>query len=220
MADRVAVFGGSFSPFGKHHLDVLNHVVELGEFTRILVVPSIAHALKGTTFPYEHRANMVEIALSHTRFKIPVELSMAELHMLKHQPGPIFTIQLLRWLRKAMPENSEIELRFVVGPDIIEELDRWKYVEDIRREFGFVEVPNFGIRATDIRQMMLDGLPSWKQHVPPPVAEYIEMHQLYNVARVNCDHEWENTKIQPSFAPHREQCGKCDLPKPGSEVTP
>ena len=220
MKRRVSLYGGSFSPFGNHHLDVLSHVADTGEFNEIIVVPSIAHALKATTFPYEHRINMATLAMAYAKLPVRVTVSMVELYMLQNQPGPILTIQLLRYLRKCSPQNTEAAFRFVIGPDIIEELDQWKGVDDIRREFGFLEIPEQGIHAAEIRDLIAQGSPTWKRHIPPPVAEYIEMHQLYCVDRVTCDHEWESTLVQTAECPHKERCGKCNLPKPGSEVTP
>jgi cytidyltransferase-like protein len=182
MTERVAVYGGSFSPFGNNHLDVVRHVADSGEFDRIVVVPSISHALKARTFPYEHRVNMATIALAHPGMPVPAEVSMVELYMLQTQPGPIFTIQLLRHLRDCHPDNRDAQLRFVVGPDIIAELDRWKYVDDIRREFGFFQVPETGVHASAVREMIWMGRAAWTRYVPHDVARYIKMHGLYQEA--------------------------------------
>lgn len=181
MAYRVAVYGGSFSPFGNNHLSVIQHVADSGEFDEIVVVPSIAHALKKTTFPYEHRVNMAKLALWANKFSLPVECWTAEMTMLRDQPGPIFTIQLLRFLKTQIRHETREtpDLKFIVGPDIIEQLDRWAYVDEIRKEFGFVEVPDQGIHATEIRKRIAEGNPAWKDQVPPAVAKYIEMHKLY-----------------------------------------
>ena len=215
---RIAVYGGSFSPFGNNHLDVLQHVVDSREFDRIIVVPSISHALKKRSFPYEHRVNMATLAIEHAKVELRTEVSMVELTMLQVQPGPIFTIQLLRYLRDCHPDNRDSQLRFVVGPDIIQDLDRWKYVDDIRREFGFFGVPERGIHASAIRDLMADGDPSWEAHMPQPVAEYIKMHRLYHAERATCDHDWQSALVTTSFSPHSEQCAKCLLPRPGSDA--
>ena len=184
MIYRVAVYGGSFSPTTNTHLGVLKYVADTGEFDKIIMVPSISHALKTTSFPYEHRVNMATLAVKHAKLGVRVDVSMVELSMLLHQAGPIYTIQLLRWLQAASPENEEMRFRFIVGPDIIEDLDQWKYVDEIRTEFGFLGVPDLGVHASEIREIMADGFPGWKEHVCAPVVEYIEMHGLYGVERV------------------------------------
>ena len=217
MGLRVAVYGGSFSPFSNSHVAVVRHVADSDDFDRIVLVPSIAHVFKGRGFPYEHRFNMASTALENARLKVPAVVSMVEFYMLREQPGPIFTIQLLRNLQNSPPSHRTAELRFVVGPDVIAELDQWEYVEDIRREFGFYEVPVLGTHASEIREMLENGDPEWARHVPPRVADYIRMHDIYHVARTTCDHEWESTLIATFENPHLERCAKCYLPRPGSE---
>jgi len=180
---RVAVYGGSFNPFHNGHLNVVRHAADHGDFDAILVVPSIAHAFKARVSPYEHRVNMATLALEpRPETEMPAAVSMMELHMLRKQPGPILTIELLRELQRRDPGTQPLEFRFVIGPDILGELDRWEGVEDIRREFGFYEVPEAGTRASVIREMIQHGDPAWVRHVPPGVARYIEMHRLYREA--------------------------------------
>jgi nicotinate-nucleotide adenylyltransferase len=215
MTATIAVYGGSFSPFGSHHLDVVRHLGRHELADRVIVVPSAAHALKGRTFPFEHRLNMARLALQETGLILPTEASSVEMHMLQRQAGPIFTIQLLRHLQQTHPDA---QLRFVIGPDIIAELDRWKYVDDIRRDFGFIQAPDMGIHSSSIREMLVQGVPAWERHVPQPVADYVRMHGLYHVGRTSCDHEWENTIMQTFDHPHEERCAKCSLPRPGSET--
>lgn len=215
MTEIIAVYGGSFSPFGNHHLDVARYLGEHGLASRVILVPSAAHALKARTFPFEHRFNMANAALEGAGLPIRAEASPVEMHMLQRQAGPIFTIQLLRQLREQHPDSL---LRFVIGPDIIEELDRWKYVDDIRREFGFIQAPDMGIHSSSIREMLSNGVAAWERHVPGPVADYIRMHRLYMVDRVTCDHAWEDTLVQTSDTPHRERCHLCGLPRPGSDI--
>lgn len=191
MTARVAVYGGSFSPFGNHHRDVVHHVAECGEFDEVLVVPTVAHPLKKQQFPYEHRLNMAELAVRDEEWEVPVGVSDVERIMLRDNfTAPLFTITVLRALKRYSIQYNEHEsakYRFIIGPDIREELGQWKNVEDIRREFGFFEAPDMGVHSTEIRQIMADGFPGWKDHVPTLVAGYIETHGLYGVEQVTGD---------------------------------
>lgn len=179
MALRVAVYGGSFSPFGNHHLEVIRWLAQK-DFDSCWVVPSVAHALKKGMLPYEHRINMArEAVLFEMRRSdaIQIEVSLYELEMLRWQKAPIYTIDLLRSFQKG--SESDTEFRFVIGPDILEELHRWRGVDEIRSEFGFIEAPDMGIHSSEIRECIADGFPGWKDHVPPNVIDYIERHGLY-----------------------------------------
>jgi len=187
---KVAVYGGSFNPFGNHHLDVIRHLAESGEFQHVIVVPSAAHALKTGILPFEHRFNMTVVGVESRYYECPsfpekvtISVAIDELHMLRSQPGPIFTIQLLRHYRKRDLPGKENDYRFVIGPDILDELDRWEYVNEIREEFGFYQVPMMGIHSQAIREMIGNGVSTWSRHVPTQVAAYIKMHSLYDVRK-------------------------------------
>jgi nicotinate-nucleotide adenylyltransferase len=182
MTKRIAVYGGSFNPFGNQHRDVLRHIGASGKFDEIFVIPSVAHPLKEEQFPFEHRLNMAELAVWSGEWAIPVEVMSIERQMLREGiKAPLFTIKVLRFLAKVCESMGEPEgeFRFVIGPDIIEELDRWEGVQEIRDEFGFFETPDMGIHSTQIREMIQARDAGWKDLVSPQVARYIETHDLY-----------------------------------------
>jgi nicotinate-nucleotide adenylyltransferase len=186
MARRIAVYGGSFNPFGKHHQEIVRWLIEKGGFNYVIVVPAAAHALKDDLLPYIHRYNMTKLGVNDLRYNgipsLPFEASVAvstlEMDMLRQHPGPIRTYELLKEIRKGHPDD---EIKFAIGPDIPDELDRWANVDKIEAEFGFVKLPIQSMRATKLRQMMEEGISAWKQHVPSMVVQYIERHNLYNV---------------------------------------
>ena len=224
MAQRIAVYGGSFNPFCKHHQEIIRWLIEEGAFSYVIVVPAAAHALKGPMLEYMHRCNMTKLGVNDLvhngmpslPFKSTVVVSTIEMDMLRERPGPVRTYELLKELRKGHPDA---EINFAIGPDIPDEFDQWANVDEIETEFGFVTLPIQSMRATKLRQMIAEGLRAWKQHVPLLVARYIEMHGLYHVERTTCEHEWENTLVQTYEHPHREICGTCRLPRAGSEIS-
>lgn len=196
MTKRVAVYGGSFSPFGNHHRDVIRYVAGSGKFDEILVVPSVAHPLKKQQLPYEHRLNMTEIGVMHEEWPLPVMAAQVERNMLRQGwEAPIFTINLLRALKGWADDDQQSraaddqQLGFIVGPDVVAEFDKWEGVDLIRKEFGFYEAPDMGLHSTQIREMLEKGDKTWAGFVHPAVAEYIRTHKLYNVQRTMCDHD-------------------------------
>lgn len=193
---RIAVYGGTFNPFGNQHLDALRMVAESGIFDSIIVVPSVAHPLKDSSevLPFEHRYNMTVLGVQARHDAIPsfparisISVSMAEIDILREQAGPVYTYRLLKHLQQS--HYDEAKIMFVIGPDIFPELPKWKYVKEIRRDFGFYEIPNVGIHSTGIRDMLSRGVPTWTRYVPPLVSQYIKNHQLYHVERTLCTHE-------------------------------
>lgn len=182
MARRIAVYGGSFSPFGGHHQQVVQWLVREGGYDHVMVVPAIAHALKGSMPRYEHRYNMCRLAVQDLvrTGRLPeaaVSASTIEMDLLLEQAAPVRTYELLAEVRRRSPEAG---IQFAIGPDILAELDRWARVPDIRRDFGFAHAPGQSMRATQIREMIAAGDEGWVKHVPESVRRYIEMHGLYS----------------------------------------
>jgi nicotinic acid mononucleotide adenylyltransferase len=184
MDKKVAVYGGSFNPFGYHHQDIVRWLVEEAGYSKVLVVPAAAHALKSDLPPYMHRYNMaflgVQELLADGRPSLPfgsmVVVSQIEMDMMRTQPPPVRTYNLLRQIREGYPRH---EIKFAIGPDIPDELGQWAHVDKIEEEFGFIHLPIQSMRATKLREMIRDGVESWRRHVPNTVRRYIEMHGLY-----------------------------------------
>jgi len=185
MTQRIAVYGGSFNPFGKHHQEIIRWLVEEGKFNYVLVIPAAAHALKDDLLPYIHRFNMAKLGVQDLQwnsvpslpFEATVVVSPIEMDMLRHQAAPIRSYELLKEIRKGHPEAEEIKL--AIGPDIPDELSQWTNVDKIEAEFGFVKIPIQSMRATKLRQMMGEGVNAWKKHVPSMVVQYIRNQGLY-----------------------------------------
>lgn len=224
MTQRIAVYGGSFNPFCRHHQEIIRWLVEDAQYNRVIVVPAAAHALKEDLPEYMHRYNMTVLGVNDLRFNgvpsLPFEatvtVSTIEMDMLRKQAPPVRTYELLKEIRKGY--DADTEIKFAIGPDIPEEMGQWANVDKIKAEFGFIETPVQSMRATKLRGMIAAGLHAWEQHVPISVQVYIKRHGLYLVERTTCEHEWVNTLVQTYEHPHRERCGKCGLPKEGSEV--
>jgi nicotinic acid mononucleotide adenylyltransferase len=120
--------------------------------------------------------DLVHNGMPSLPFECSVAVSMIEVDMLRQQPAPVRTYELLKQIREGHPDA---EIKFAIGPDIPDEFDRWSNVNRIEAEFGFVKLPVQSMRATKLRQMVREGVKAWRQHVPRMVARYIEMHGLY-----------------------------------------
>jgi nicotinic acid mononucleotide adenylyltransferase len=188
MARRIAVYGGSFNPFGNHHMDIIRWLAEEEGFRTILVVPAAAHALKDGLLEFMHRYNMAKLGVNHLRYtgmpSLPqhtdARVSMVEMDMLTRQAAPIRTYELLKELAQGYGPDDEI--KFAIGPDIPDEMHKWHNVDKIEEEFGFIHLPIQSMRATKLRQMIEEGVTAWHGHVPLPVRRYIERHGLYQKA--------------------------------------
>jgi nicotinate-nucleotide adenylyltransferase len=200
---RVGVFGGTFDPVHYGHLVVAEEVYATLHLTEMIFVPAgqPPHKTGEVITAAEHRLAMLELAIaSNPHFTI----SRVDLD----RPGPSYTVDTLRLLRKQWGEETAIY--FVIGGDSLEDLLSWhnshgilellthlvavkrpgydkseEYyarlearLPGIKQRLLVVEAPQFGISASNLRSRIAEGRPI-KYQTPDNVESYIIQHGLY-----------------------------------------
>ena len=199
---KIGVLGGTFDPVHTGHLIVAADVrAEMG-LSEVLFVPAGKPWLKlkeeRTITPAEHRLAMVRLAIKgNPYFKVStIELA---------RPGLSYSIDTVLELKKKLGRG--VELYFIVGPDALAELPRWKEparlievcqlvaigrpghkkvdlsaldrsVPGAAKRIMLLDVPQIDISSTDIRKRVAQGQ-SIRRLVPEAVEKYIEKHKLY-----------------------------------------
>lgn len=122
MSERIGIFGGSFNPFHKGHLNSVLHVAHETGLKEILIIP--AHQTPHKDF--------IESPSPKQRLKI-AQLGCAEYtNLLKVDSREIqrenisYTITTLKELNK-----KDTDLFLIIGLDLFYSLDRWKEYKDI-----------------------------------------------------------------------------------------
>jgi len=200
---RVGVLGGTFDPVHYGHLVAAEEVYATLHLAEMVFVPAgqPPHKPKAAVTAAEHRLAMLELAIvSNPHFSI----SRVELD----RPGPSYTVDTLRLLRKLWGKQTAIY--FVIGSDSLEELLSWHdpagileqltYLVAVRRP-GYNETeeyynrletrlpgitqrllvvvaPQFDISATDLRTRVAEERPI-KYQTPDSVEQYIVQYGLY-----------------------------------------
>lgn len=186
---RIGVFGGSFDPVHRGHLDIAGRAAERLNLDQVHFVPARAQPLKtaGPRAAPEHRVAMLRAALgADPRFG----LDQRELR----RPGPSYTVDTLRELRAEYPGD---QLFLLMGADAARELPRWRGAAELARLATLVFVPRAGspppaprpgsvtldlepvdVSASAVRAAVARG-ESIDRLVPAPVARYIAAHGLY-----------------------------------------
>ena len=185
----IGLLGGSFDPVHHGHLivgQVAAEKLRLDELRFVLAREQPFKRGKHHTSA-EQRAAMLSLAVAGTP-GFAVELSELE------RPGPSYTVDTLRALRKREPGADFILL---LGADAAVDLPAWREVDQIPRlahvvvfarpgspapesplVSAVVEVPEIDISATEVRNRVRRGQ-SIRYWVPDAVAEYIKTHRLY-----------------------------------------
>ena len=187
---RIGLFGGSFNPPHVAHQLVALYVLET-LVDEVWFVPTYSHPFGKNLVAYDHRIAMCELASAPLGARARVSRAEQEL---AHKPDFVSsrTLDLIEHLYASFPD---IELRLVVGTDILGEKDKWYRWDDVVAKAplilvgrGGYEVPEGSaltgvtmpeISATRVRERLAAGDPSVSSLLPKTVLSYIERHGLY-----------------------------------------
>jgi nicotinate-nucleotide adenylyltransferase len=182
--------GGTFDPIHHGHLAAASEVQRSFDLDEVIFVPTGQPYQKSGVSQAEHRYLMTAIATaSNPRFTV----SRVDID----RPGPTYTIDTLRDLRKDRPDA---DLFFISGADAVAQILDWKDNDELWSLAHFVavsrpghalsirglpeqgvsslEVPALAISSTDCRARVDRGFPVWYL-VPDGVVQYISKHHLY-----------------------------------------
>jgi nicotinate-nucleotide adenylyltransferase len=191
-ARRIGVMGGTFDPVHHGHLVAASEVAHNFALDEVVFVPTGQPYQKETRVvsPAEDRYLMTVIATaSNPRFSV----SRVDID----RPGPTYTIDTLRDLRAAGPND---ELFFITGADALAEILTWHAVDELftlahfvgctrpghrlsgaglpEDKVSLVEIPALTISSTECRARVAAGEPVWYL-VPDGVVQYIAKRRLY-----------------------------------------
>ena len=199
---RVGLLGGTFNPPHVAHLVCAQEaLLQLG-LDRVLLVPAGVPPHKEVEAEpgAEHRIAMCEAAVAGDD-RLGVSRADAD------RTGPAYTVELLRGLRAAAPED---ELTFIVGGDMAYSLPAWREPaevlalarlaiaerEGVRRadiaerlaalpgaaeRVDFFDMPRLDISSSLLRRRAAAGVPL-RYLVPDAVGAYIAREGLYRAA--------------------------------------
>lgn len=199
---RIGVLGGTFDPIHLGHLIVAADARRKLKLSYVLFVPAGKPWLKlkeeGQITDGKHRLAMVRLAIKGNPY---FKVSTIELD----RPGPSYSIDTVLELKSKL--GSRAEIYFIVGPDALAELPRWKEpgrlleacqvvaierpgydrvnlrtlarsVPGASKRIMKLDVPQIDISSTEIRKRVAQGQ-SIRRLVPEAVEKYIQKHKLY-----------------------------------------
>lgn len=141
---NVAILGGSFNPPHICHTFMTQYVLATTDVTQIWFLPCYQHAFGKALAPFEHRLAMCRLAvLSFQEKKIQV------LPLERERKGTSWTIDTVRYLKHIFPD---VNFRWIIGSDVLSELNKWKDFDQLVDLISFVIVPRSGSEVPDISQ--------------------------------------------------------------------
>ena len=145
---RIGLFGGTFNPVHRCHLEAALHAKSRLRLERILFIPSgdPPHKGNGSLASARDRYEMVRLA---TAGQPGLDVSDIEVR----RPAKSYSIDTLREVRKQL--GPDAELFFIVGLDAFLDLPTWKQAPDLLRSCHFVVLGRPGATFASLRKMTL-----------------------------------------------------------------
>ena len=187
---RIGVLGGTFDPVHLGHLLLAEGARQVLGLDRVLWVPAriSPHKRRRPHAATQDRYRMVKLAIAgHPHFQV----SKIELN----RPGPSYTIDTIRQLRREAPKGTRWFL--LLGSDAAAQLPSWREIDELKKLVHCVFIPRSvprtkiknvpgtvidvetaPISASEIRQRIKRGH-TVRYWVPEGVYRYIQKRRLY-----------------------------------------
>ena len=165
--DYIGIFGGSFDPIHKGHIESLKSVTEKLNLSKVLVIPNKVSPLKDLSVA----SSMEKIKMLEIAFKDLKEIEIEDYELEKK--GPSFMIETLQYLDKKLGKKKHFLL--IIGEDSFQSFHLWKNYRHI-------------IKMTSILVMNRPGLDY------DLTTKAIELHQDY-IENTYGDNNFKKGKI-------------------------
>ena len=193
---KIALYGGTFDPVHRGHVDVARAAADGLSLDRVLFVPAgrPPHRQAITETNYEHRYRMVSLACeTDPRFE------PSRLETPTPDGKPNYTLDTLQQVKSDIEPDDR--LFFILGCDAFAEIDSWHRWEEVVQAVEFIVVSrpdvelareqapaaakvhwltdvDVPVSSTEVRRRLHAGDPC-EDVLPLPVAHYIREHSLY-----------------------------------------
>lgn len=146
--EKVVIFGGTFNPIHLGHIEIIDKVLELGSFDKVIVMPTALppHKISSDLACDADRFEMCRLA---TEGMDKVEVSDLELL----RGGKSYTYDTLKHFKNTQPE---IDLSLVCGGDMIVTFKEWYRYEDVLKLADIIAVKRVGIDNDEFKEAVVD----------------------------------------------------------------
>ena len=138
---KIGVFGGSFNPPHKMHLNIGLELVNKQYVDKVIYVPTGSkYKYKNNLLPDNNRLEMLEILTS--KYK---NLSVDDYEL---KDEVVYTCETLAYFKELYPND---DIYFVCGADNLSYIDKWKNGEDILNNYKIIVMKRKG---EDIEELL------------------------------------------------------------------
>jgi nicotinate-nucleotide adenylyltransferase len=144
--ERIGIFGGTFNPIHRGHVQAALEVQEIFLLDRILLIPSYIPPHKGTPdiATASHRLQMVELAVTPYPLIVPSSIEI-------DAKGKSYSILTLAKLKKRYPDSS---MFFILGVDAFLEIDTWRDYKKLLDQCHFIVISRPGYKLENAKDVL------------------------------------------------------------------
>lgn len=172
---NIAIFGGTFDPPHRAHVQVVQYLLNSKRFDEIWVIPSKNNPLKAKGHDFKQRLKMARLAFGDLGPKVQVRADDENL------TG--YTIDLVHRLQTEHPKEK---FTFIAGSDLREQISQWKDGDHLQKliDFEFLprpphpDSPFLPLSSSAVREKLAAGEDPHGL-LPEKVADYVQNGQLY-----------------------------------------
>src|SRR5690606_7723183 len=125
ISGRIALYGGTFDPVQRAHLEVARRACESFDLSELIFIPANQNPLKSHSpgASNSDRLQMLDLAIgAEARFYVSdLEIS--------RQQGPSYTVETVHYFKQHLTSASK--LYFLCGSDNLPRLHQWHRIEEI-----------------------------------------------------------------------------------------
>jgi nicotinate-nucleotide adenylyltransferase len=187
IIEKIGIFGGSFNPIHRGHIEMANLAIEKLNLDRLYLVPvgTPCHRCDNNFVSGQDRMAMIKLVCLKNKKLYPCDYEIISEKV-------SYTYDTLL---KIAESHSGSLIYEIIGEDSAEYLTSWKNYKEMVNLCKFVffkrkgycsttnglltiEAPLFDLSSTIIREKIKNNEPLEK-YITPEVGEYIRQHRLY-----------------------------------------
>ena len=143
---KIGVFGGSFNPPHKMHLNIGLELVNKQYVDKVIYVPTGSkYKYKNNLLPDKNRLEMLEILTN--KYK---NLSVDDYEL---KDEVVYTCETLAYFKELYPND---EIYFICGADNLSYIDKWKNGEDILNNYKIIAMKRKGEDIEELLKKFVD----------------------------------------------------------------
>jgi nicotinate-nucleotide adenylyltransferase len=154
---NIALFGGTFDPIHRGHLNVARAAARHFRLREVWFVPADIppHKQRMPVTSYFHRYSMVVLALADEPDFLAslLEAPEPEAHMERH---PSYSIETVRKVKAELRRGDR--LYFLIGIDAFRDIAKWHKAEELLRECEFIIAARPGYSLEDVAKSLPEGV--------------------------------------------------------------